>query len=156
MASITVSAPWWRAAASIASRSATSPVEDWTALTATTSVRASIASASRASGTTSTVTPRSAWARNGNSSETNSGSGASTRAPSGSAAATWAISPETVAPTATRSTSACTSRANSARARPVTAVQCSQLTRPARQSSCAVCSASQTGSGGSPKLAVLR
>ena len=40
--------------------------------------------------------------------------------------------------------------------RDVTAVQCSQLTRPARQSSCAACSASQTGSGGSPKLAVFR
>ena len=37
---------------------------------------------------------------------------------------------DTVAPTATRSTSAPTSVANCARARPVTAVQCSQLTRP--------------------------
>ena len=95
----------------------------------------------RSSGTTVTSTPRSAWARNGNSSEVNSGSGASTCAPSGIADATWAISPDTFAPTAMRSGSACTSVANSARARSVTAVQCSQLTRPWRQSSCA-CSAS--------------
>ena len=140
----------------MSSSAASSPVEDCTAETATTSVEASIACASRSSGTTSTTTPRSACARNGKSSETNSGSGASTREPSGIAAAICPIRPETVEPTATCSTSAETSRANWVRARPVTAVQCSQLTRPARQSPCAACTASQTGSGGSPKLAVLR
>src|ERR1044072_1813225 len=79
----------------MSSSAAPSPVDDCTALTATTSTDASMASASRSSGTTSTVTPRSAWARNGNSSETNSGSGASPRAPSGIANATWGVSPHT-------------------------------------------------------------
>ena len=156
VASTTVSAPWWRAASAIVVERGDLAGGGLDGATATTSVVASIASASRSSGTTSTVTPRPACARNGNSSDTNSGSGASTRAPSGIAAATCAIRPETVAPTATRSASAPTSVANSARARPVTAVQCSQLTRPARQSACAVCTASHTGSGGSPKLAVFR
>ena len=129
---------------------------DCTALTATTSVLSSIRSASSLSGTTVTSTPRSACARNGNSSDVNSGSGASTLALSGIASATCAISPDTFAPTAICSGRARTSVANSARARSVTDVQCSQLTRPWRQSSCACVSAWKAGSGGSPKLAVFR
>src|SRR4051812_20957485 len=140
----------------MSSSAASSPVEDWTALTATTSMLASTASASSSSATSLTVTPRSACARNGNSSDVNSGSAASTLAPSGTAAATCPISPETVAPTAMCSGRTRTSVANSARARSVTAVQCSQLTRPARQSACAALSASNAGSGGRPKLAVFR
>src|SRR4051812_15279013 len=140
----------------MSSSAASSPVEDWTALTATTSMLASTASASSSSATSLTVTPRSACARNGNSSDVNSGSAASTLAPSGTAAATCPISPETVAPTAMCSGRTRTSVANSARARSVTAVQCSQLTRPARQSAWAALSASNAGSGGSPKLAVFR
>ena len=72
---------------------ATSPVEDWAA-TVITSRAASIASRQLPGGTTSTVTPRSAWARNGNSTR-RTPVGASTRAPSGSAAATCATRPET-------------------------------------------------------------
>ena len=54
VASITVSAPWCSRRRGDVVEAATSPVEDCTADTATTSVVASIASASRSSGTTST------------------------------------------------------------------------------------------------------
>ena len=145
-----MSAPCSRAAASTASRSASSPVADWTALNATAVVRPSIASASRSSGTVSTSTPRCACARNGKSSEVKSISGATTRAPSGIAAATWPTSPETVAPVATRSGGTPTSRAHASRARAVLSPHGSQVVRPSRQSASAACSSSQAGCGGSP------
>ena len=143
-------------AATIAARSATSPVAICTALNATTSVEASIAPASSAAGTVRTVTPRCAWTRNGKSVEVNSTSGARTRVPSGSDEATRPTSPETVAPTATVDGGTPTSRANDPRAASVASPHCSQLVRPVRQSSSAAWSASQAGRGGSPKLAVLR
>ena len=67
-------------------------------------------------GTVRTITPRSAWTRNGKSVEVNSTSGARTRDPSGSDEATRPTSPETVAPTATVDGGTPTSRANDARA----------------------------------------
>ena len=89
------------AAARIASRSATSPVDICTALNATTPVPASIASASRAGGTVCTSSP--GWTMNGKSVEVNSISGTITRVPAGSDAATSPTRPETVEPIATRS-----------------------------------------------------
>jgi hypothetical protein len=150
VASTTVSAPWAPAAAAIASRSATSPLDICTALNATTSVDASIAPASSAAATSRTSTPRRSWTMNGNSSEAKSTSGASTRAPSGIDAATSPMSSDTVAPIATVSGATPTSRANAARAPSALSPQCSQLVRPPRQSSSAACIASHAASGGSP------
>ena len=98
MASITTSASCARAASITASRSSTSPEDDWTRLAATTSVRSSISSARRSSGTTRVSTPRSACAMNGNMSEAKSPSGTRTRAPSGTVAATSPMSAETAGP----------------------------------------------------------
>jgi hypothetical protein len=149
-ASTTVSAPCWPAAAAMSSSAATAPLEDWTALKATTPVDASIVSASRSSGTNETRTPRASCARNGKISEVNSFSAATTRVPSGSAAATIPSSPETLAPIATSSTRAPVIKANCSRARWVAGTQPSKLVRPPCQSASAACSASQAGLGGSP------
>ena len=139
---------WASAAARIASRSATSPVDICTALNATAPTVSSIASATRAGGTVVTSSP--GWTMNGNSEEVNSTSGTITRVPAGSEAATSPTSPDTVAPIATRSAEVPTSRANAARARSVSSLQPSQLVRPPRHSSSTRCSASQLGRGGRP------
>ena len=111
-----------------------------TALNATTSAAASIASARRAAGTVATVTSRcSCWTRNGNSVEVNSSSGTITRAPSGSEAATSPTKPDTVAPIATRAAGTPTISANAARAPSLASPQCSQPVRPPRQSASAAC-----------------
>ena len=115
VASITTSASFAAAASTIASRSATSPVDDWTALTATTSVRWSIASATPATGAHSTSIPR-CCARNGHRSDVNSGWAETTRAPSGSEAATSPTMLDVFAPIAIHSTGTPTSRAKEARA----------------------------------------
>jgi len=121
-----------------------------TALNATTSVRASIASARRAGGTVVTVTPRSSCTRNGNSVEVNSTSGTITRVPRGRHAAASPAKPDTVAPIATHSVLTPTIRANAARAASLLSPQCSQLVRPVRQSASACCSASKPSRGGRP------
>ncbi len=108
-------------------------MDDWTTLTATTSVRSSIASGSPATGTHSTSIPRSC-ARKGHRSEVNSGSVETTRAPSGSHAATSPTMLDVFAPTAIHSVGTPTSRANDARALSVESPQPSQLVRPPRQS----------------------
>ena len=74
----------------------------------------------------------------------------------GSLIPTSPTSPDTVAPTATVEGSTPISRAYEPRAASVASPQCSQLVLPVRQSSSAVCNASQAGAGGNPKLAVLR
>ena len=140
---------WASAAARIASRSATSPVDICTALKATTSVRSSIASASRAGGTVVTSSP--GWTRNGKRVDVNSISGITTRLPAGSEAATRPTRPETVAPIATRPGSVFDELARTAaRAPSVASLQPSQLVRPPRHSSSACCSASQPACGGRP------
>ena len=139
----------------IAARSATSPVADWTALNATTSMVSSIASAYLATGAVTTCTPRSACTAHGKTFEVNSTSGTSTRAPSGIAAATSEIAAETVLPVKTSSAATPTSRPNAARARPVDSSHGSQLVSPTCQSASACCIASQAGLGGSPYDAVF-
>src|SRR4051812_47325996 len=64
-ASTTGSAAAAAAASTSASKSATAPLDDWTALKSTAAVVGSTLSASRSSGTLRTVTPRSAWIANG-------------------------------------------------------------------------------------------
>jgi hypothetical protein len=115
VASTTTRAPWAAAASIAVSRPVTSPVDDCTALTATTSVRSSIDSATRATGTHSTSMPR-PCAMNGHRSEVNSGSADTTRAPSGTDAAISPTMVEVLAPTATQSTGTPTMRANEPRA----------------------------------------
>ncbi len=127
-----------------------------TALKATTSVLASIASASRDGSTVVTVTPRASCTRNGNSVEVNSTSGTSTRVPAGRLAAARPMKADTVAPIATRSGATPTIVAKAARDPSVLSPQCSQLVRPVRHSASACCSASKPSRGGRPKLAVLR
>ena len=113
------------------SRSATSPVEDCTAETATTSVLASIASASRS--TRHDLDGHAALAPGPGTGTAARRTPARWRAPAsrrGSRPRPARSGRRPSTPTATRSTSAPTSVAYCARARPVTAVQCSQLTRP--------------------------
>ena len=110
-----VRAPWCAAAAAIASRSATRPSADWTALTATSAVSASIASATRSSGTSSTCTPRASAASNGNRTEVKSSSAHTTRSPRSSESATRPVNADTCALTATSSAATPCRRAKLAR-----------------------------------------
>jgi hypothetical protein len=112
-------------------------------------VRSPTDAARLGTGTTSTSMPR-CCARNGHSSEVNSGSVETTRAPSGSEAATSPIMLDVLAPIAIHSVGTPTSLANEARAASVKSPHCSQLVRPPRQSSSTACSASHAGAGGSP------
>ena len=121
-----------------------------TALNATTSVRASIASASRSGGTVVTVTPRPSWTRKGNSVEVNSTSGTITRARSGSDAAMRPTNADTVAPIETCRGETPIIAAHAARAPSLLSPQCSQLVRPPRQSASACCIASKPSRGGRP------
>ena len=82
---------------------ATSPVADWTALNATTSVRPSIASARRGAGRTGRRSRARPCTSHGNTIDVNSMSGTRTRAPSGSAVAEVRTSCDTVLPSATSS-----------------------------------------------------
>ena len=110
VASHTVRAPTRAAAAPMASRSATSPEPDCTSEKATRSVSAAISSARVRSGTARTSMPRPAWTK-GSTSEENSSSGTSTRAPLGSAAASSETCAEVWEPIATRSGATPTRRA---------------------------------------------
>ncbi len=141
-------APVPAAAAAIASRSATSPLLICAALKAATSAPSPIASANREGGTVRTS--KRSWTSSGNSTEVNSMSGTTTRAPAGSAVSTEPTSSETVEPTATCAASTPVSRANAARAPSVLQPHSSQLVRPPCQSASADCSASHAGRGGSP------
>src|SRR5262249_9706401 len=110
--SITTKASMSLLAATTAGRSRTVPVDDCTAITATTSTPGLIAETSSSPGTATSSTPRSSCTIHGNTFEVNSTSSVSTFAPSGSAFAIGATAPETVPPTNTSVASAPTNRAN--------------------------------------------
>ena len=148
MASQIVTASTSAAASKIASTSATSPVLIWTALNATASAPSATASATSATGTVRTS--RRLCTSSGNSSEVNSMSGTTTRAPAGSAVITEPTSSDTVAPTATRVASTPTRRAKAARDASMLSPHGSQLVRPPCQSDSTACRASHAGRGGSP------
>ena len=131
----------------MASRSASRPSRDWTALTTTRSVSGVTASASRSSGANST---RRSWASHGNSTEVKSSSAHSTREPGSSDAATIPTNCETWWPIATSASATPCSRAHDPRAAPTDAFQSSKPVRPWRHSSNATCIASHAGSGGRP------
>jgi hypothetical protein len=87
------------------------PSADCTADTATKVVDEVTASGSTSSGASRTTTPRSAWARNGNSTLVKSPVAVSTSLPGSSDAATSPTNADTCAPTATPAGSTPTSRA---------------------------------------------
>jgi hypothetical protein len=147
VASTHVSAPWWAAASQIASRSATRPSIDCTALTATNAVEPSIASATALSGTVSSRAPAT---RNGHSTDVKSRSALTTRAPGPNDRATRPVKAETWPATATSPGAAPCSAAHASRDAPTARSQTSQCVRPWRHSSSAPTSASTAGRGGSP------
>ena len=102
------------------------------------------------------MTPRSAWAMNGNRTEVKSPSGASTRAPSGSDAATSPASGDTWLPTATVAASTPTRRAKISRASVTSASNACGRVRPAPQSATAARMAAIVSTGGMPIVAESR
>jgi hypothetical protein len=148
--------PWRAQAASTAARGATEPSEDCTAEAATRVVEPSTCSASSSSGASTTLTPRTDWARKGNVTLVNSPRGTSTEPPSGTVAATSATRGDTWAPMATVEAGTCTSRPNASRARVITASYSGGCAVPRRHSSRAAPIATRVCRGGSPNVAVLR
>jgi hypothetical protein len=154
VASTNVRAPYDEHAATIASRSATRPSSDCTALTATSDVEASTAEGTSSSSTVSTSTPGAA--RNGQSTDVKSPCAQTTREPRGSDIATSPVNDDTWLPTATHDAGTPCIRAQIARDWPTAASQSCQLVRPWRHWSATAWSASNAGRGGSPYDAVLR
>ncbi len=111
----------------MASKSATRPSIDCTALTATSAVEPSIASASRSSGTRSTCAPAT---RNGQITEVKSRSAHSTRSPLFSASAISPVKADTWPATATSEAAAPCSPAHAERDSPTARSQTSQCVRP--------------------------
>lgn len=103
-----------------------------------------------------TFTPRCAWAANGKVTLVKSFAAASTLAPSGRPAATFAISCETDAPTATRSAGTPMSAPNPALVRATGSSKSVGRASPRRHRSTASATASATCDGGMPILGVFR
>ena len=156
MTSQSVRAPAAAAAVRIASRSATRPSTDCTSENATRWVDARISSASDSTGTCRTVTPRSAWARNGKTTDAKSPSTVRTSAPSGTLAATRPTSTDACEPTATHDGSTRTSRANAARDARTASSYAARSAFPACHRSSAACMASAVARAGSPHVAASR
>ncbi len=105
------------AAAASRSRSAIRPSADWTAETATSAVRASIASGRRSSSTSRTRTPRASWASIGNSTDVKSPAAVRISPPGGIDAATSPANTDTWLPHAISPAGTPRIRANAARER---------------------------------------
>ena len=100
--------------------------------------------------------PRAACAANGQLTLVNSPAATSTRAPSGTLAAISPTSDDTDAPMATRSPGTPTRSAKPRRAAEVGSSKSGGRPFPVRQRCTASATASATGPGGTPTLAVLR
>src|SRR6185312_13946247 len=126
-----------------------------TTLTATTSYSAARSPSSSSSACTS-VTPRPDCAANGHVTLVNSPAATSTLAPSGTLAASNPTNADTAPPIATHAGGTPTRSANPRRARAVGSSKSAGRPRPVRQPCTAAVTASATGAGGMPTLAVLR
>ena len=115
-----------------------------------------ISSANDSTGTCRTVTPRSACARNGKTTEAKSPSTVRTSAPSGTLAATRPTSTDACEPTATHDGSTPTSRAYAARDAVTASSYTARSAFPACHVSSASCIAVTVARAGSPQVAASR